>query len=236
MRLVSALLIASAWFCRAAEPAAGRWEGAIEIPGLELPLVIDLAQDAAGQWTGSAVLPGLGIKGAPLADIVAGDAGVRFSLKGALGDPKFTAHAGAGDTLTGDFALAGNTAAFTLHKTGPPQVEPPRRSNPVARELEGEWRGEFELFGNKLRARLTLTNQPAGTAAKFVVGNKHDTDLPVDFVTQEGEWLTLDAHAYGIGYEGRFHADNHEIVGTFSQGGLESPLVFHRSAGTNANP
>lgn len=226
MRL--ALLLCSALLCRAAEPAAARWEGAVHIPGLDVPLVIDLAPDSTGQWTGSATLPGFGIKGAPLAGLTVTDSGIAFSLKGALGDPRFTAHLTPPDGLAGDFTQEGNTAPFVLRRTGPPQVEPPRRATAVRKELEGEWRGEFEVPGNRLRARLTLTSQAGATMAKFVVGNKKDTDLPVDFVTEEGEWLTVEAGALGIAFEGRFLAGSNQIAGVFKQGGFETPLVLRR--------
>jgi len=229
MRLPHLLLLASALLCRAAEPAAGHWEGAVHIPGLEVPLVIDLAPDSAGKWTGSTTIPGFGIKGAPLADLAVNDSGVMFSLKGTFGDPKFTARLTADGGLAGDFTQEGNTAPFVLRKNGPPQVEPPRTGAAVRKALEGEWRGEFDAPANKVRARLTLTNQAVGTVAKFVIGYRKDTDLPVDFVTEEGGWLTVEASEYGVVYEGRFRAETNEIAGVFKQGGFQSPLVFRRA-------
>jgi hypothetical protein len=229
MRLAALLLFASTCLCRASDTVAGRWEGAVQIPGAEVRLVIDLAQSGDGKWSGSAILPGFGVKGAPLADLAVTDSGVNFSLAGVFGDPKFTGHLAAG-SISGDFTQSGNTAPFALRNTGPPQVEPPRVSTPVHKELEGEWRSEFELFGSKLRARLTLTNESGRTVAKFVVGNKKDTELPVDFVSQDGDWLTVQANKFGIAYEGRYSAGKNEIEGAFEQAGFESPLVFHREA------
>lgn len=234
MRLAAILLFACSCLRGASDPA-GRWEGTLQIPGHDVLLVVDLAQTPDGQWSGSAILPGFGIKGAALADLAVTDSGVTFALKGAFGDPKFIGHLIAGDSLAGDCTQSGNTAPFTLRKTGPPQVEPPRRSAPVRKELEGEWRGEFDVPGNKLRAKLTLTNQATGTVAKFVVGNRKDTELPVNFVSQDGEWLTVEAQAFGIAYEGRFRADRNEIEGAFEQGGFESPLVLRRMMNPNAH-
>ena len=51
--------------CGAAQSPEGRWEGLLQIPGREQPLVVDLAQAGSGGWTGSIILSGLGIKGAP---------------------------------------------------------------------------------------------------------------------------------------------------------------------------
>jgi len=227
MRFHALLFLASALFAQTADPN-GRWEGAVQIPGMEQRLIIDLARAADGKWNGSAILPGLGVKGASLADVSIKGADVSFSVKGALGNPKVTGHLVANDSLTGEFTQSGNTAPFSLQKTGPPQVELPRPATPVTKPLEGEWRGNLDLAGNPLRAKLTLTPGTAGTTAQFIVGNKKDTNLPVSFVTQEGVWLTVEVREFGISYEGRFHPDKNEIEGVFVQSGLEFPLVFHR--------
>ena len=55
--------------CVAAPPPAGRWEGMAQIPGRDLPLVVDLAQDPSGAWIGSMIIPGFDVKGAPLGNI-----------------------------------------------------------------------------------------------------------------------------------------------------------------------
>ncbi len=213
--------------CRASESPAARWEGIVQIPGRELKVVIDLAQDSRGQWIGSAIVPGFGIKGAPLADIAVNDSGVAFTVKGALGGPKFTGRLAADGALTGDYQQAGNTAPFTLQKTGPPQVDLPRQSTAVGKEMEGEWQGEMTFVGNSLRVKLKLTNQAEGRATgQFVFIGKRETTLPIDLVTQEAGILTLELLERGMTYEGRFRQDANEINGTFHQGPFEAPLVL----------
>lgn len=235
MRL-AAVIFASACLCRAADPVAGRWQGAIQIPGKEVPLVVDLAPARDGGWTGSLILPGFEIKGAPLVDLSVKDSAVAFALKDTFGGPKFTAHLNADGSLAGDLMQSGNTAPFVLRKTGPPQVDHPRASTPVRAELLGEWRGDFDMPMGKVHARLTLIHQPAATAAQFAFGMRKETDAPVDFVSQDGDWLTVSAHQMGIAFEGRFRADANEIVGSFIEGGFEMPLVLHRFTGANAHP
>ena len=223
MRLAFLVLIAV--LCRAAEPAEGRWEGTIEIPGTPLAAVIDLAQ-SAGAWIGSATVPGF-TKGAPLADIVVRDSAVSFTLKGALGDPKFSGRVDAG-AFDGSFVQAGNSAAFHLRQAGAPQVDLPRHSTAVAAELAGEWLGEFTLGGNRLKASLKLTNQAAGAAAaQFVITGKRETNIPIDLVRQEGDFLTVVSSQYRISFEGRWQKD--ELNGTFAQGPIESPLSLRRA-------
>ncbi|MBZ5595511.1 MAG: hypothetical protein LAP39_24975 [Acidobacteriia bacterium] len=234
MRLIAPLLLACAILCQASEPAAARWEGTVQIPGREMRVVIDLAQDSQGRWTGSAVVPGFGIKGTPLADIVINESEVAFTIKGALGDPKFKGRLTGSGALTGDYQQAGNTAPFTLQKAGPPQVESPRGSTSVRKELEGTWQGEMDLFGT-VKVRLDLVNEAGGTAtAKFIFTRNKETPLPLNLVTDEGGILTVESTENGITYEGRFRKEASEITGTFQQGPFEVPLVL-RSAAKNAS-
>jgi len=219
------LVIAAGILCRASEPAAARWEGAVQIPGLELRVVIDLAQDSQGQWVGSATVPGFGVKGAPLTGIAIKDSDVTFAMKGALGEPRFKGQLTANGSLTGEYQQAGNTAPFTLQKTGPPQVDPPRESTAVRKEMAGEWQGTMTYAGNEIRVRLKLENQSSGKATgQFVFVGKKENVFPIDLVTQEADMLTVDLIAIGVSYEGRLQKGEKEIVGTFHQGAMEIPL------------
>jgi hypothetical protein len=224
MRLPALILLAVV--ARAAEPAEGRWEGTIEIPGSPLAAVIDLAQ-SGGEWIGSATVPGF-IKGAQLAGLVVQSSALSFTLKGALGDPKFTGQVADG-AITGSLVQAGNTAPVHLRRTGTPQVDLPRQSTPVTAGLEGEWRGEFVLNGNPIKATLTLTNQPAGKAtAKFLVVGRRETNIPIDLVRQEGDFVTVVSSQYRISWEGRLEPARKELTGTFAQGPIETPLNLRR--------
>ena len=239
MRLVGTLFFASALLCDAAEIAAGRWEGSIQIPDRELKVIVDLAQDKAGAWVGSVILPGLDVKGAALADIVVKDSEAAFAIKNALSGPqigqaKFQARLNAKGDLAGDFLQAGNSAPFVLEKTGPPQVELPLQSTAVAKELEGEWIGEYELLGYPRHVTIRLTNHAGGGAtSEFVVVGKKTNNLPVDLVTQQEDFIRIESHETGINYEGRFRKDAGEIKGTFEQGPLEIPLVLRRAKGVS---
>jgi len=231
MGLRLALLMAAATLARAAEPAEARWEGTIQIPGRELQVVIDLAQDPAGKWIGSAIVPGFSVKGAPLADIQVNGPDVQFAVKGVLAEPVFRGRLTGNGSFSGDFQQGGNTAAFSLQKSGPAQVDPPRVGTSVSRELEGEWQGEFSRNGYTLKATLRITNHPGAPAtAQFRVVGKRDTNLPVDRVTQEGEWLTVSVSEYQIAYEGQLRAGAREIAGTLRQGPEEETLIFRRAA------
>jgi hypothetical protein len=236
IRLIGAILLfASTLISQAAETVPGRWEGLIKIPERELKVIIDLAQDAEGSWVGSIIVPGLGIKGAPLSDISIKDSDIAFTIKSALGgpqvgQPKFKGRLNEKARLAGEFAQAGNTAPFELEKTGPPQVELPPVSTAIAKEFEGEWKGQYELFGYPRNVTLKLANRAVGGAsADFVIVGKKTNNVPVDLIIQEGDLLRIESREFGINYEGRFARDAGEIKGTFEQGAVELPLVLRRA-------
>jgi len=234
-KLFFVMLLASSFGIRAETPPSGHWEGSIQIPGRELKVVVDLAQDEAGAWTGSITMPGLLVKGAELNEISVKNSDVGFSLKDALGaqqigPAKFKGRVSGGVELTGVFLQAGNSAAFDLAKAGSPQVELPIRSTAVVKELEGEWKGDYELTGYTRHVTIKVTNRAAeGATADFVVIGKKTNNLPVDLVTQEGDLLNVESHATGLGYEGRLDKASGELKGAIKQGPIEVPLNLSRS-------
>ena len=234
MRSLAAIFFASAALCQAAESAAGHWEGSAQIPGGVLQLIVDLSQESGKGWIGSIIVPGFGVKGAPLGDIAVKDSEFAFAIKGALGgeragQAKFKAHLTPEGHLAGDFMQGGNTAPFALEKTGPPQVELPPCSTAVSKELEGEWKGDYELNGYPRHVTMKFANRGAdGDGVEFVIVGKKTNNVPVTLVTQEGDFLSIKSDEFGITYEGRFHKEAGEIKGTFTQGPFELPLVMRR--------
>lgn len=226
-RLIPILILAATLTCRAEDPISGRWEGSARIPDDELTVVVDLAQQN-GAWVGSIIIPGFGVKGTPLTDVKVQTPDVSFAVKGPLGIKLNLRLLGPPENkLAGNFEQAGNHAPVTLQKTGPPQVEYQRRSTPVAKELEGEWKGDYEMLGYTRHVSINFANQPDGAKADFViVGRKHNV-LPVDLVTQEGDLVTVDSHETGFTFEGRLK--NGELTGAIRQAAIETPLVLVRA-------
>jgi len=224
-RLLTILIVAAALPCRAEDVISGRWEGTARVPDDELTVVVDLAQEN-GAWVGSIIIPGLGLKGAPLTNIKVQPLDVNFTLKGALGI-ELNLHLVSNNKLAGNFEQAGNRAPPTLQKTGPPQIEYPPRNTPVAKELEGEWKGDYEMLGYTRHVSIKFANHPDGATADFViVGRKHNV-LPVDLVTQEGDLVTVDSHEMGFSFEGRLR--DGKLTGAIRQAAMETPLVLVRA-------
>lgn len=238
MRLAAFLILSSALLCSAAENVAGRWEGSLQIPGQEFNLIVDLDRAGGKDWAGSIIIPGLDIKGAQLTDLSVNGSDISFTIKGALasertGKAELKGRLNEKGRFTGEFLQAGNTAPFLLKKTGPAQVELPRKSTAVSQDLEGEWKGDYEMGGYPRHVTLTLLNHQSGEAsAQLVVVGKRTTNAPVDLVQDEGGFLTIESHEIGITYEGRLQKEAGEIKGTFTLGPFEMPLVLRRTAKT----
>ena len=236
MRLVATILLASAALCQAAESAAGRWEGTAQIPGQELKLIVDLSDEGGKGWTGSIIIPGFDVKGAPLVDLHVRGGDLDFAIKGALGNERsgraeLKAHLTGDGHLSGEFKQGGNSAPFVLAKTGPAQVDLPLRSTAVAKEMEGEWKGDYEMMGYARHATLKFTNRGAeGAGLEFTIVGKKVNNVPVSLVIQEGDFLTVKSEEFGITFEGRFSKEAGEIKGTLSQGTLEAPLLLRRTS------
>jgi hypothetical protein len=171
LRLVAIVVLATALPSRGEEAISSRWEGTTHIPGDELTVIVDLAQEN-GAWVGSIIIPGLDVKGAPLTDIQVKPPDVSFSVKGPL-CIQLKLQVDGNGRMTGNFEQAGNRAATTLQRTGPPQVEQPQRNTPVAKELEGEWKGDHEMLGYTRHMSIKFANHPDGATADFVIVGRY---------------------------------------------------------------
>lgn len=233
MRRAALALLSLAALIAAAAPPEGRWTGRAELPGRDLPLVVDLAPDASGAWNGSLTIPGLNIKGAALGhvsvtgDAIAFDAGNAVGLASA-GGATFTARIQAA-TMRGEMHQAGNAAPFTLTRTGEAQVDAAARSTPVANSTQGRWVGEYEMAGYPRHVTLDIANDGDNMPkVDFVVVGKLTTKLPIDFVAEEEGVLRIESRPYGITLEARVAKDR--IEGTLEQGPIEVPIVLRRPA------
>jgi hypothetical protein len=221
----------------AAPTPEGRWEGVVRIPGRELPVVVDLQPAHEGSWAGSIIVPGLGVKGAALSGIAVDGSDLRFAIAQALGSatqqpPSFEARLGPADALTGEMRQGGHAAPFALVRSGPAQVEPPVRSTPVDRALEGEWIGEFELGGYPRRVTITIENRgEAGASAQFLIVGKQRNVLPVEIVVQDGAFVRIESPATQINFEGRLAEPAGELRGTIELGPMELPFALRRAKG-----
>ena len=141
--LLLALIASSAVaFAQPATAPSGHWEGAIQTPGQELKIEIDL--DGSGdKWKGTINVPVQGLKGFPLSAISVQDDAVTFAMKGVPGDPLFKgAVSKDAKTLSGTFSQGGGSVPFALTRTGRSEVRA------ATKKYRGRQRSRGRLGGN----------------------------------------------------------------------------------------
>lgn len=111
----------------AAPPPEGRFEGAIEIPGTPLKIVVEF-----GAKGGAISIPSQGLSGFALAEVKAEGDSVSFAMHGIPGDPRFRGTLSAdGKRIEGTFEQGGASFPFRLERaTGAEALDP------LAKEIE----------------------------------------------------------------------------------------------------
>ena len=227
--LAGLLLLAAPALPQAASPVAGHWEGSLQIQDRELNIQIDLAPDAKGIWVGAMSIPQQNMTAFPLSDIAVKENAASFALKGLPGDPAFKGTVSAdGKSLSGVFTQGGASIPFKASRTGDAKVQPPAKSTPVSKAIEGTWEGAITVNSTTLRLVLNLANQPDGATGKLISVDQGGAQIPIATVTQEGSKLKLELPAVAGAFTGEVNKDSTEIAGNFSQGGGERALVFRR--------
>ena len=141
----------------ARHPAAGHWDGAIQLPAAELGVVVDLAPGADG-WRGEVDIPAQGVSDRSLTGVSVSDDSVRFGLSGVPGDPTFHGVV-AGDTLAGEFIQGGQSFPFRLLRDGPPELA--KEAPPEAMSTEEA----LASFDSLARAALESFRVPGAAVA-----------------------------------------------------------------------
>ena len=225
-----ALTVAVGSAADSAQPApgpSGHWEGAIQIPGQELKIEVDLAH-AGEKWEGAVNIPAQGLKAFPLSAIVVTGDKVSFAMKNVPGAPLFIGTLSKdGKTLSGDFSQGGGSVPFSVIRTGDAKIERPPASTPITKELEGSWEGPLDINGKVLRLVLKLANQPNGPATGTLISvDQGGVEIAVASVVQSGMHLKLVVPDVVGTYDGDFK--DGQLIGTWSQGPNTWPLTLTR--------
>lgn len=107
----------------AQDRVAGRWEGAINLPGMDLGIIVVFTADG-DSLRGTIDIPMQMAKGLPLRDIVQDGQGMRFALQAG---PGLAAFAGtlAADSIAGTFTQATVRCPFILRRAAARAAAPP---------------------------------------------------------------------------------------------------------------
>jgi CubicO group peptidase (beta-lactamase class C family) len=124
----------------------GHWEGAIELPGMELEFDLDFAFEE-GTWTGDISIPVQAVKDRALERIELNGDQATFTITEVPGEPTFSGtFSEDGTTLSGDFTQAGQTFPFSISGALKPAVRAAAALEGFAEEVERALT-DFELPG-----------------------------------------------------------------------------------------
>lgn len=228
--VITLLLVSSSAFARAQSAAdpSGHWEGAIQVPGMDLPFQIDVAKNSRGELSGTMSSPAQNLKGLPLLKVVVDGTWITFSprddrtFKGELLPD--------GKSMSGEVTGQEGSVPFSLIRTGDARIEAPVKSAPIGKELEGTWNATLVDNGSALRLVLTMANEADGTASGRIVNlNEGGLIIPIS-ITQQGSSVMLATAVTPISFSGALNAEGTELAGTIRQGTIEVPLLFRRAA------
>jgi pimeloyl-ACP methyl ester carboxylesterase len=229
----STILIASTalrLFAQSPDPS-GHWQGAIELPGTELAIRVDLDRGAGG-WSGTIDVPAQGLRAFELGDIVVEGRSVAFTMPGVPGDPGFAgALSEAGDAISGKFTQNEQGMPFSLKRA----EKVPERGATPARGVPGEgfagfWQGSLRVSGFELRLLVDLRGAGGDLTGVMHSLDQGSGEIPVTSVVAGARTLQLEASSIGGVFEGVLDAEGSEVAGTWKQGGQSLPLVLKRLA------
>ena len=102
--------------------------------------------------------------------------------------------------------------------------------------IAGDWNGELNVQGQKLRLVLHITKNPDGKLLGTIDSlNQGANGIPVSSVDQTGDNVKLDLAGIAAGYEGKLNSARTEITGEWKQGGNALPLIFKRAGDKTAD-
>jgi CubicO group peptidase (beta-lactamase class C family) len=104
-------------FAQSAIDVTGRWNGAIDIPGSSLEVIVSL-EKSGDHYGGSIDIPAQKAKALALAKVEVSGASVAFAIAGVPGEPTFRG-ALAGDRITGTFTQGAGTFPSSLRRQAP---------------------------------------------------------------------------------------------------------------------
>jgi hypothetical protein len=209
---------------------SGHWEGAIQAPDMTVDIEIDLAKDGKGVLAGTFSQPGQAIKGLPLSTLVIEGRTIRFELRPGEGGGSFKGVLSDDGSMSGDFVMnqGGYSLPFMLKRTGDARIAPVPKGAPIAKALEGVWKGTLDLGARQMRIVVTMANQADGTSTGTIVSpDGSGVEIPIA-MTEKSSSLTIDVVSVGASFVGTLNTAGTAIAGTWTQGASSLPLTLRR--------
>ena len=234
-RLTLATLLLATVAVPAWAAPGGFWDGAIEVPGRTLPLMIEIQSQGDG-WVAQLFIPEQGVRDVTMTGLSIDGKAFAASIPGMPGEPRFVgSFAEDGSSLSGTYTQAGRDFPFRFIPAEKPDAleqdiygayRSPARPGEGA---VGTWRSVFEVGPHRYRMELVV--EQTGETLQATLLN-HDrgpkTPQPMESIEQSGRAVAIELGG-GATFSGDLNEDGSRLTGTFSQGGQQFPLEFWRA-------
>ena len=100
----------------------GRWQGAIELPGQSLEVLVRIVAGQGRAWSGTIDIPAQGARSLTLSKFEISSGAVQFSITGVPGDPTFRGTLSSA-TIVGQLTQGGQTFAFRLERSSAEAID-----------------------------------------------------------------------------------------------------------------
>jgi uncharacterized protein (TIGR03435 family) len=99
-----------------------------------------------------------------------------------------------------------------------------------AQDVAGDWQGTLKITGGQIRMVVKVSKEEKGVwAAKLYNADRATPPMNASSVTVDGSTFKFSADPMGAKYQGKLSADGKTIVGTWTMGGLDTPVTLARA-------
>lgn len=211
----------------AQQSIVGHWEGAINILGQQLTIMVDF-KTSGDSIAGTIDIPQQGAKSLALKNIRHERTKVYFELPAGPGLAKFDGELKA-DSIKGSFMQAGIGGSFNLFrgeiKKEIADAEPPTQFKPIV----GVWNGAIGFFGQSYNITVDVKTYSGELKATIDIPKQGVKGLTLSNVKFESPkfHFEMSGFAGSAVFDGELSADS--ITGTFAQAGISG--TFHLKKG-----
>jgi hypothetical protein len=219
------MLLAPAFLNGGTADFAGHWEGSTSAQNQQFPFQIDLVASAKGEIRGT-IRTEDSTSDIPL-KIEMTERKIKFYTRT---DQEFSGELSTdGQTITGEYAIAGYLLPFRIERTGDGTLGPALTSPPIPKGLEGSWESAIDVSGSRFRLRLSMRNENTNSAIGVLVSvDEGGLEVPMSIHAEASSEVTLDAPSIKVHFVGALDVARDEITGILTLPGFTGPVTFHR--------
>lgn len=210
-------------------PVAGRWEGAVSVPSIELAVVVDLDTTKDGTWIGDIDIPQQQARDVPLTGITVAAGSVTFEISLGPATARFEGKVSEdGNTMTGTMSQGGVGYPFTLKRTGKARVVVVAKSAELPARFVGRWEGTLNTPAGSVRLVFLLGNSDGAGRGTVDSPDQGTSGLVLSDIVVTGDSLSARLRVAAAAFTGKLGEDGKTITGEWAQGGLTLPLVLKK--------